>query len=54
MWLGALRFLITADASLFAEAVDIGREVIWLNCFGKRFADPDAGRPNGAPRRSVV
>ena len=45
-----LRFPMTADASLFAEAVDIGREVIWLHCFGERFADASAGRPNGAPR----
>ena len=45
-----LHFPMTADASLFAEAVDIGREVTWLHCFGERFADPDAGRPNGAPR----
>ena len=45
-----LHFPMTADASLFAEAVDLGRQVIWLHCFGERFADPDAGRPNGAPR----
>ena len=45
-----LRFPMTADASLFAEAVDIGREVIWLHCFGERFADPSAERPSGAPR----
>ena len=45
-----LRFPITADALLFAEAVEIGREVIWLHCFGERFADTGAGRPNGAPR----
>ena len=45
-----LRFPLTADASLFAEAVEIGREIIWLHCFGERFADPGAGRPNGAPR----
>ena len=45
-----LRFPMTADPSLFAEAADMGREVIWLHCFGERFADPAAGRPNGAPR----
>ena len=45
-----LRLPVTADASLFAEAVEIGREVIWLHCFGERFADPDAGRPGGPPR----
>ena len=45
-----LRFPITADASLFAEAAMIGREVIWLHCFGERYSDPSEGRPNGAPR----
>ena len=45
-----LRFPLTADASLFAEAVGIGREIIWLHSFGERFADPAEGRPNGAPR----
>ena len=47
-----LRFPITADAALFREAVNVGREVIWLHCFGKRFVDPNAGRPNRAPRLS--
>ena len=45
-----LRFPFTADKSLFAEAVEIGVEIIWLHCFGERFADPSAKRPNGAPR----
>ncbi len=45
-----LRFPLTASAALFAEAVEIGREIIWLHCFGERFADVNAGRPNGAPR----
>ena len=45
-----LRFPMTTEASLFAEAVEIGREMIWLHCFGERFADPIAGRPNGPPR----
>ena len=45
-----LRFPMTADTSLFAEAAEIGREIIWLHCFGERFVDPDAGRPGGPPR----
>ena len=45
-----LRLPVTADAALFAEAVEIGREIIWLHCFGERFANPDAGRPGGPPR----
>lgn len=45
-----LRVPITANAELFAEAVAIGREVVWLHCYGERFADPSAGRPAGPPR----
>ena len=45
-----LRVPLTADAELFAEAVALGREVVWLHCYGERFADPGAGRPKRAPR----
>ena len=45
-----LRFPMTAETSLFSEAVEVGREVVWLHCFGERFADPDAGRPASPPR----
>ena len=41
---------LTADAKLFAEAVALGRDVVWLHCYGERFADPAAGRPKQAPR----
>jgi hypothetical protein len=45
-----LRVPLTSDAALFAEAVALGREVIWLHCYGERFADPAANRPKRAPR----
>ncbi|MFZ3353178.1 MAG: type ISP restriction/modification enzyme [Xanthobacteraceae bacterium] len=45
-----LRVPLTADAKLFAEAVALGSEVIWLHTYGERFVDPAAGRPKGAPR----
>lgn len=45
-----LRVPLTAERSLFEEAVGIGREVVWLHTYGERFADPDSGRPHGAPR----
>ena len=45
-----LRVPLTADAALFGEAVALGREVVWLHCYGERFADPAAGRPKRAPR----
>jgi hypothetical protein len=41
---------LTADVTLFDEAVELGREVIWLHCYGERFADPSANRPKRAPR----
>lgn len=45
-----LRIPITADAALFREAAELGCEVVWLHCFGERFADPAKGRPAGPPR----
>ena len=41
---------MTADAKFFAEASALGREVIWLHCYGERMTDPVAGRPKSAPR----
>lgn len=45
-----IRIPLTADKTLFAEAVAIGERVIWLHTFGERFADAAAGRPPGPPR----
>ncbi len=45
-----LRIPITADPATFAEAVAIGRTVIWLHTFGERFADPNHKRPAQPPR----
>jgi Type ISP C-terminal specificity domain/N-6 DNA Methylase len=45
-----LRVPLTADAALFAEADSLGREVIWLHCYGERFVDEAASRPYGPPR----
>ncbi len=45
-----LRVPLTADPGLFNEAVEIGREVIWLHTYGERFADPGAGRPKAPPK----
>jgi hypothetical protein len=45
-----LRVPLTAHARLFAKAVALGREIVWLHTYGERFADPKAGRPSGAPR----
>ena len=45
-----LRIPLTAKAKLFAEAVELGRTIIWLHTFGERFADPRSGRPAQPPR----
>lgn len=47
-----LRIPLTADRALFAEAVELGRRVIWLHTYGERCVDPAAGRPAGPPRVS--
>ena len=45
-----LRVPITADRELFARAIALGREILWLHCYGERCVDPAAGRPTGPPR----
>jgi hypothetical protein len=45
-----LRIPVTADAATFADAADLGREVIWLHTYGERFADPARDRPSAPPR----
>jgi hypothetical protein len=45
-----LRVPLTADATSFAEAIALGLEVVWLHCYGERFADPAENRPKGSPR----
>ncbi|MGE0421784.1 MAG: type ISP restriction/modification enzyme [Reyranellaceae bacterium] len=45
-----LRVPLTADAALFDEAAALGREVVWLHCYGERFVDAAANRPRRPPR----
>jgi len=45
-----LRIPLTSDSALFAEAVELGRKVLWLHTFGERMADPNHNRPAGPPR----
>ncbi|HEX5270114.1 MAG TPA: type ISP restriction/modification enzyme, partial [Gemmataceae bacterium] len=45
-----LRIPLTAKPKSFADAVEVGRRVIWLHTFGERFVDAKAGRPPGVPR----
>ena len=45
-----LRMPLTASGTIFAEAVELGRTIVWLHTFGERFADPKNGRPARPPR----
>ncbi len=46
-----LRIPLTTEYRLFAEAVTLGRTIIWLHTFGERM---NKGRPPGAPRLPAV
>jgi hypothetical protein len=45
-----LRIPLTAMRDTFAEAVELGRTIIWLHTFGERMTDPAKGRPAQSPR----
>lgn len=44
-----LRVPVTADADLWSEAVEAGRELLWLQTYAERFVDAAAGRPANVP-----
>jgi hypothetical protein len=44
-----IRVPLTADAGLWAEAVELGRRVLWLHTRGERCIAPGQGRTVGAP-----
>ena len=45
-----LRVPITADPELFSGAAALGREIVWLHCYGKRMAYAPMGRRKSPPR----
>ncbi|MFI6098156.1 type ISP restriction/modification enzyme [Lentzea sp. NPDC051213] len=45
-----VRIPFTANRDLYDEAVEIGREIIWLHTYGERCVDASSGRPSGPPR----
>ena len=45
-----VRVPISTDMLLFEEATALGRELVWIQTYGERFADPDQGRPEQAPK----
>ncbi|MBR8741463.1 type ISP restriction/modification enzyme [Nocardiopsis sp. MG754419] len=42
-----IRIPLTADPELWAEACEIGRQVVWTATYGEVFDDPANGRPKG-------
>jgi hypothetical protein len=42
-----IRVPLTTDVSLWTEAVDLGRQVVWASTYGVTFFDPSQGRPEG-------
>ena len=48
-----LRIPLTASATLFGEAVKLGKEPICLHTFGERFISVEEGRPAGPARRPL-
>jgi hypothetical protein len=45
-----LHIPITANASFFQEATQVGQRILWLHTFGERISDAAHGRPEGPPR----
>ena len=45
-----IRVPLTADRHLFRAVSELGKRMIWLHSYGRRFVDVDAERPRGAPR----
>lgn len=46
----SLRVPLTASATLYAKAAELGSQIIWLHTYGERYQDPKAGRPHGPPQ----
>lgn len=44
-----VRVPLSLDARLWRQAVEVGREVVWLHTFGESFIDAGAGRPDAVP-----
>ncbi len=48
------RVPLTADASLWKRAVELGKGLIWLQTFGERLQDPGSGRGRDLPNVPAV
>ena len=48
------RVPVTADPDLWAEAVALGRELLWLHTWAERFNDPEAGRGSRLPHMEGI
>jgi hypothetical protein len=45
-----VRVPLTAEPELWAQAVHLGKRVVWLHTYGERFVDHEEGRPAGLPK----
>lgn len=45
-----VRIPITRSPSLWRETVEVGREIVWLHTYGRRYIDANEGRPAECPR----
>lgn len=48
-----IRVPISADPTLWQEAIAIGSEVLWLHTYGERYVDSAVGRPHETPALSA-
>jgi hypothetical protein len=44
-----IRIPLSRDRRIWERAIELGCQVIWLHTLGRRFTDPDAGRPGDIP-----
>ncbi|MER5860076.1 type ISP restriction/modification enzyme [Streptomyces sp900105245] len=45
-----VRIPLTRVPALWEQAVEIGKEVLWLHTYGQRYSDDHSGRPHAEPR----
>lgn len=48
-----IRVPISADPTIWEDAIELGNEVLWLHTYGERFSNPAMGRPPRPPRLPV-
>jgi hypothetical protein len=44
-----IRIPLSRELRIWERAIELGRQIVWLHTLGRRFTDPDAGRPEEIP-----